>query len=166
MVQKRDWSERRSALQPETWTAHPLGATTWASITPVVLDRFPKVNRVKDRAGWTDEVAAIIAEACRRIGLPEPLGIDIDTTCWQLGSPRAVGKRRRLRGQNGTDGGDAAMGDGFPFYPPKGTNTPRPQVHVRLQFAEPVVAPLLLGAGRYLGYGVCKPLNTRGGTGR
>lgn len=154
-VKKRGWSERRGTLQPEMWTAHPKGATVWASVTPVVLDRFPKADRVKDRAGWTDEVAGIIAEACRRIGLPEPAGIDIDTTCWHRGGQRAVAKRRPLRGYDVTD---AALGDGFPFCPAKGGKASRPQVHVWLEFAEPIIGPVLLGAGRYLGYGLCKPL--------
>jgi CRISPR-associated protein Csb2 len=158
-LKKRDWSEPRRTLQPETWTAHPKGAKTWASVTPVVLNRFPKVDRVKDRVGWTDEVAGILAEGCRHIGLPEPSGIDIDTTCWHRGGPRATGKRRALRRHNGTDGGDAALGEGFPFYPAKSANASRPQVHVWLQFAQPVAGPVLLGAGRFLGYGLCKPLN-------
>lgn len=155
-VKKGDWTEWRGTLQPKTWTAHPAGATKWASVTPVVLDRFPKADRAKDRAAWTDEVASIIAGACTRIGLPDPVGIDIDTTCWHRGGPRAVGKRRPLRGAIGTD---AALGDGFPFYPAKGSNASRPQVHVWLAFAEPVVGPILLGAGRYQGYGLCKPVN-------
>jgi CRISPR-associated protein Csb2 len=163
IIKKRDWTERRETLQPETWTAHPNGATTWASVTPVVLDRFPKTDRVKDRAAWTDEVAAIIAEACTRIGLPRPMGIDINTTCWHRGSPRAIGKRRSLRGAIGMD---AALGDGFPFYPAKDTNASRPQVHVRLEFAQPIIGPVLLGAGRYMGYGLCKPMNELKETGR
>ena len=163
-LKKRDWSEQRGTLDPDTWTAHPKGATAWASVTPVVLDRFPKADRMKDRAGWTEEAAAIIADSCGRIGLPEPVAIDLDTTCWHRGSPRAVGKRRSLRGQHGTGKGDASLGDGFPFYSPKGANASRPQVHVWLTFAEPVVGPVLLGAGRYLGYGLCKPWN--GGAGR
>jgi CRISPR-associated protein Csb2 len=157
-VKKRDWSERRGTLQPETWTAHSTGAKSWASVTPVVLDQFPKTDRVKDRAAWTDEVVTIIAQACTRIGLPQPVGIDIDTTCRHLGGPRAVGKRRPLRGHDGTD---AALGDGFPFYPAKGGNASRPQVHVWLEFAEPIVGPVLLGAGRYQGYGLFKPLEVR-----
>ncbi len=154
-VRKRDWTERRGTLQPETWTAHPKGVTTWASVTPVVLDRFPKADRAEDRVAWTDEVAAIIAGACTRIGLPSPVGIDIDTTCWHRGGPRAVGKRRPLRGAVGTG---ASLGDGFPFYPPKGAKASRPQVHVWLEFAQPVVGPILLGTGRYQGYGLCKPV--------
>lgn len=165
-VKKREWSERREALQPETWTAHPKGETVWASATPVVLDRFPKSDRIKDRAGWTDEVKGIIAEACKRIGLPEPADVDIDTTCWQRGCDRAVGKRRPLRQGTAARQGTASLGDGFPFYPAKGTNAPRPQVHVWLAFDRPVLGPILIGAGRYLGYGLCKPLIETRGAGR
>jgi CRISPR-associated protein Csb2 len=157
-VTKRDWTETRSALQPETWTGHLGGAETWASVTPVVVDRFPKADRAKDREAWTDEVAVIIVKACTRIGLPEPVCIDIDTTSWHRGSPRAVSKRRPLRGHGGAaSDADAALGDGFPQFPAKGASASRPQVHVWLHFAEPVVGPVLLGAGRYLGYGLCKP---------
>jgi len=157
-VQKRDWMEPRDTLQPETWTADPSGASTWASATPVVLDRFPKADRSEDRVGWTEEVAEIIRHSCVRIGLPEPVGVDIDTTSWHRGAPRAVAKHRRLRGQAVASSGQAAtLGDGFPAYPPKGTNAPRPQVHLWLQFDQPVVGPILLGAGRYRGYGLLKP---------
>lgn len=156
---KSDWSERRDTLQPGTWTAHPTtGATTWASVTPVVLDKFPRKDRSKDRSGWLEEVAGIVATACGRIGLPDPESIDIGTTCWHRGAVRAIGKRRRLRGQSVPGGQtDAPLGDGFSPYPPKGTNAPRVQVHVWLRFSEPVVGPVLLGAGRFQGYGLCKP---------
>lgn len=168
-VQKTDWQEQRSTLQPAQWTAAgrnpdaPKGATTWASVTPVVLDRFPKGDRLDParRPAWEEEVRRIVRDACTRIGLPAPdvEQIDIDTTCWHRGSPRAVVKRRPLRGQLGMTGrADAALGDGFPPYPPKGTNASRPQVHVFIRFPQPVIGPVLLGAGRYLGYGLCKPV--------
>ena len=56
-VQKRDWQEQRDALQPRQWTAtggtHArYGVTTWASVTPVVLDRFPKANRSDLPNAW------------------------------------------------------------------------------------------------------------------
>lgn len=156
-LQKRDWSEHRRTLTPETWTAHPNGATTWASVTPVVLDRFPKADPLEQGYAWRCKVAEIAA-ACERIGLPRPSAIDLDTTSWHRGSPRAVTKRRPLRGHSTTTTATASLGDGFPNYPAKGTNAPRPQVHVWLHFAEPVVGPILLGAGRFLGYGLCKPL--------
>jgi CRISPR-associated protein Csb2 len=158
-VLKRGWNEKRWTLAGETWTAHHRGAVTWASVTPVVLDRFPKSDRLKDRLAWTHEVVEIVVAACARIGLPEPCAVDIDTTSWHLGSPRAACKRRLLRGHAGisTEGG-AIHGDGFPPFPVRGTNSPRPQVHVWLRFSEPVIGPVLLGAGRYLGYGLCSPL--------
>lgn len=165
VVVKRDWTETKQALSPETWTGQPRtedgrgGADRWASVTPVVLDRFPKSDRLEDRPAWTQEVAEIIYAACVRIGLPPPVNIDIDTTSWHLGSPQATCKRRPLRGiTDGSKDAGAAFGDGFPPFPARGTNAPRPQVHVWLRFAEPVVGPILLGAGRYLGYGLCKPL--------
>ncbi len=160
VVVKRDWAETRQALAQEALTGDDRGgADIWASITPVVLDRFPKSIRLEDRSAWTREVVEIISAACVRIGLPAPADIDIDTTSWQLGSPRATCKRRPLRGAtSGSREVGAALGDGFPPFPARGTNVPRPQVHVWLRFAEPVVGPILLGAGRYRGYGLCKPL--------
>lgn len=155
-----NWDETRRSLTPETWTTSPHGARVWASVTPIVLDRFPKANRTKDRAGWEQEVGEVLAGACERIGLPRPASVDIDTTCWHVGSPRAVCKHRRLR--NGQSG-DAPFGDGFPAYPLKGTDSARPQVHAWIEFDEPVVGPVLLGAGRYRGYGLCKPIEPRGG---
>ena len=53
----------------------------------------------------------------------------------------------------------AKLGDGFPPYMLKGARAAKPQVHVFLRFAEPVVGPVLLGAGRFLGYGLFKPLD-------
>ena len=113
---------------------------------------------MKDRAEWSAEVAEIICEACGRIGLPRPIAVDIDTTSWHVGSPRALVKYRWLRGQGSVEPKqNAAIGDGFPLYPAKNSNASRPQVHVWLGFAEPVVGPILLGAGRYRGYGLLKP---------
>ncbi|HBL44103.1 MAG TPA: type I-U CRISPR-associated protein Cas5/Cas6 [Planctomycetaceae bacterium] len=156
---RREWSDPRFSLQPESWTANPRGATTWGSVTPVVLDRFPKSDRLKDRVGWNEEVAETVKRACMRIGLPEPREVDLDTTSWLQGVPCATGKRRRLRnGNDGVSPADAALGDGFPAFPAKGTNASRPQIHVCLRFAQPVVGPVLIGAGRYLGYGLLKPL--------
>jgi CRISPR-associated protein Csb2 len=170
IVRKRDWEESRYTLSPEAWTATQpragggLGARCWATVTPVVLDRFPKADRHQpgQREEWEDEVRAMVKAACVRIGLPEPEMVDVDTTSWHLGSPRAVCKRRPLRGHQDTRGPtDAALGDGFPTYPARGDKGSRPQLHVWLRFPEPVIGPMLLGAGRYMGYGFCKPWEPR-----
>jgi len=105
------------------------------------LDRFPKTDREKDRAGWHEEVCEIVAKSCENIGLPEPIEIDIDKTSWHLGAPRA-----------------RPGGGGFPLIPDRSGSPSRYQVHVWLRFERPVIGPVLIGAGRYRGYGLCKPL--------
>lgn len=154
---KTDSSEQRRALLSESWTAFPNGSEVWASTTPVVLDRFPKTDRAKDREGWLNEVAVIIANSCEQIKLPRPVAVEVDTTSWLRGVPRAIAKQRRLRGHAGSHN-VARLGDGFPAYPAKGTNASRPQVHVRLVFGQKVVGPISIGAGRFFGYGFCKPI--------
>lgn len=157
-LSKREWSEPRKGLKPEAWSAHPQGARTWASVTPVVLDGFPKEDRRRDCWAWNNEVLAMLVKACERIGLPEPAQIEFGTTSWHQGSPRATQKRRPLRGHPELIDASASLGDGFPPFPAKATTGIRPQFHVWLRFAEPVIGPILLGAGRFLGYGLCKPV--------
>jgi CRISPR-associated protein Csb2 len=161
-MMKRDWSDSRHTLKPETWTSYPEGSRTWASVTPLVLDGFPKEDRTHNRSDWNSEILAMLVKACQRVGLPEPNSIDFGTTSWHRGSPRASQKRRPLRGHPEVEHGTAGLGDGFPAYAAKATTGIRPQFHVRLSFAEPVVGPIVIGAGRFLGYGVFKPLSGGG----
>lgn len=126
------------ALRTETWTN---SSEVWASVSPVVLDQHPKSDPRKNRVAFLDEVAAIISASCRRIGLPDPVEIDIDKTSWHLGAPRAK-----------------PGPDGFPLMPQRPGGPNRRQVHVWLRFDRPVIGPVLLGAGRYRGYGLCRPI--------
>lgn len=128
------------SLQPETITAGASGSTTWASVTPIVLDRHPKTDYAKDRTGWIEEVSEIIATSCERIGLPRPIEIDIDKTSWHRGAPRAK-----------------PGPDGYPLMPQRPGGPNRRQIHAWLRFDRPVQGPVLLGSGRYHGYGLCKP---------
>ncbi len=147
-------AEPPQTLKSDTWTKE---GDTWASITPVVLDRFPKASRTNDRLAWEAEVQQIIAQSCSRAGLPVPLEIDIDTTSWHTGSPRAYPKVTRRSGEASDDRG-RHIGDGFVTMPARSGKPSRPQIHVYLRFGIPVRGPVLLGAGRFLGYGMCKPL--------
>ncbi|MDV6029423.1 MAG: type I-U CRISPR-associated protein Cas5/Cas6 [Phycisphaera sp. RhM] len=143
--------EPPQALRVETWT---LPSRRWESVTPVVLDRYPKTDRRKDLLGWRTEVAETICRSCEFVGVPRPTAIDIDTTAFQQGVPRATQKqvpgtsRRTRRG----------AGDGFRPLPTRQGKPARPQIHVRLQFESPVAGPILIGAGRFLGYGLLKPV--------
>jgi CRISPR-associated protein Csb2 len=108
-------------LQPITWIRP---SRRWASVTPVVLHRYPRRH---------ESATEIIAQSCQYAGLPLP--IEIITT---PASP-FVG-----------------VADGREFRDVAG----RPHTHVILEFDRAVEGPLLLGAGRYKGYGLCRPLET------
>lgn len=127
------------ALQGQTWTGP---SRSWATVTPIVLDRHPKADYGKQRDQWVQEVSRIIAASCKRQGLPEPIGIDVDKTCWHRGAPRAIPGKC-----------------GFALMPTKAGQPARQQVHAWLRFDQAVEGPLLLGAGRYRSYGMCKPLS-------
>jgi CRISPR-associated protein Csb2 len=139
------WTLRREerslppiALRSATWCG---SSSVWASVTPVVLDRHPKHDPRTERVQWRDEVAASIIQSCERQGLPRPELVDVDKTSWHRGAPRS-------RPGPG----------GMPWLPGKEGAAPRQQVHVVIQFPCEVQGPLLLGAGRFRGYGVFKPL--------
>jgi len=121
------------SLRTPAWTAHPDGATHWASVTPVSFDRHPKA---KDRAAYQHACADMIRRACRHTGLPDPREVIVTAISPHPGAPPAHAFPRLQR----KDGGE------------------RRQAHVILVFDEPVCGPVLLGAGRYRGYGVCRPL--------
>jgi CRISPR-associated protein Csb2 len=124
-------------LRAEAWTAHPNGATHWSTVTPVVFDRHPKA---KDKAAYQREVAEMIATSCTRIGLSAPREVIVTPVSTHLGVPPAHAFPR-LRRKDGSE---------------------RRHAHAIVVFDEPVRGPVLLGAGRYRGYGVCRPIGEGG----
>ncbi len=121
-------------LRPETWTAHPQGATHWSTVTPVVFDRHPKG---KDKTEHQQETARMIAEACTRIGLSKPREVIVTQVSAHVGVPPSFA----FPGFKRKDGSD------------------RRHTHAILVFDDPVCGPVLIGAGRYRGYGVCRAMN-------
>ncbi|MBK8018129.1 MAG: type I-U CRISPR-associated protein Cas5/Cas6 [Betaproteobacteria bacterium] len=49
----------------------------------------------------------------------------------------------------------------YPPWPGRPGRTSRVRVHADIQFSSPVEGPLLLGAGRYFGLGLCLPVENR-----
>jgi CRISPR-associated protein Csb2 len=125
-----DREDRPQALRPETWTssspARP--SARFASVTPVVLDRYPKAG---------GDAESTIVQACKRIGLPKPVEVIVSRAPLFAGVPHAAAFPPLLSGPNGTK---------------------RYHTHAVIRFAEPVCGPVLIGAGRYRGYGFCRPL--------
>lgn len=124
---------RQASLRPEVWTAAPGGATTWATVTPVVLDRHPKGRNGGAMAQQTKE---ILADACINIGLPRPVAVEFGPVSILRGVPHA----RDFPPLRRKDGSAANY------------------MHAVFEFDRPVIGPVLLGAGRYRGYGLCRPV--------
>lgn len=139
VLERVDWGEHRSVgLRPATW-CRP--SRRWATATPIALDRHPGDLHDPDpgrRRRAFDEATESVAESVVRIGLPRPAEIDVVRSCVLSGTakPRT-----------------------FPRFPASSDRPQRMLVHARLTFAEPVGGPLLLGAGRFFGLGLCRPVD-------
>jgi len=125
--------ERGAMLRPDTWTAWDQGATTWATVTPFVFDQHPKA---KERGAYGQEAAELVRKACQRAGLPQPVAVSVGAVSAHQGVPHT----RQFPRLGRKDG------------------SLRRHLHVTIQFAEPVIGPVVVGAGRFRGYGLCKPL--------
>ena len=101
---------------------------TWASVTPVVLHHYPK-KRDKD-------VERIVKEAFVSALLPEPEVVMV----------------RRISAFTG-----AGHAMSMPAFTEGGAKMCRHQVHVWARFAQPVSGPMLVGRGRFRGYGLFRP---------
>ncbi|MFN7925865.1 MAG: type I-U CRISPR-associated protein Csb2 [Bryobacteraceae bacterium] len=118
-----------STLKPETWKWL---AKKFRSVTPILLDRYPKKRLPPE---------AILLESCQRAGLPEPVMIEHSPHSMVQGVP-PVNKFRLQREKD---------------------EPPRWAVHADIEFAEPVRGPVILGAGRFFGLGLMRPVRAEGG---
>ena len=115
-------------------------ARVWASVTPIVLDRHLKRND-------DSEIREIVAGACENVGLPRP-----DPDRIQTGKHSAV------------DGAPPARRSaGAPPWAnwnvPESLDT-RSLVHAVIDFGCKTAGPVLLGAGRFTGLGLCRGLGS------
>lgn len=119
-------------LRMETWTGP---AQRWASVTPVVLDRhFDGPDK------WA-RAAESVKTACERVGLPRPLEVLLHPVSLLEGVPRS---------------------NEFPLLRRKKDGGRMHHAHAVIVFGEDVQGPVLVGAGRFRGYGLCRPLRLRG----
>ncbi|MEI9892726.1 MAG: type I-U CRISPR-associated protein Csb2 [Chthoniobacter sp.] len=104
----------------------------WATVTPIVFDGYPR-----ERDGRRP--AEILTESCARIGLPVPTKIELSGFSKFLGVPGVHEFRTRRRD----------------------TDPPRPATHAVLHFDHPIRGPVIIGAGRFFGLGLCRPFNSK-----
>lgn len=134
-LRRVELSEKVS-LHPERW-CRP--APRFVTATPIALDRNPG-NLRSNQQGATHKASIdaqrSIALACERIGLPQPISVEISMAPLLSGAQPA---------------------HSFLPWPGLPGRTSRVLVHADIRFGEPVRGPVLLGAGRYFGLGLCLP---------
>lgn len=129
------------SLRPGTW-CRP--ARRFVTATPIALDRNPgnlRSNQQRTAHKASIEAQRSIAIACERIGLPRPLSVEISITPLLSGAQPA---------------------HSFLPWPGLPGRTKRVLVHADIRFAKPLRGPVLLGAGRYFGLGLCLPTSEEG----
>lgn len=115
-------------LRADAWTR---SSRLWASATPVGLDRH-----FDGRDRW-EKAAESVKDGCERIGLPRPREVLLHSVSLIEGVPHA---REFPHIKRKSDGGRVHHS------------------HAVLVFEDPVSGPVLIGAGRYRGYGLFRPM--------
>ncbi len=138
-VRRLEDEARPATLDLHSWTRP---SRTWCSVTPVALDRHPGPLGARDARKRLEAVARAtrtVEAAVQRVGLPRPIRVGFESDPLLAGS---------------------ASARSFGRFPADPARNPLALTHVRLEFAEPVRGPLLVGAGRYLGLGLFRPVQT------
>ena len=120
-------------------------------MTPMVFGHY--LRKIDDR-----RTSKIVADACQAIGLPRPAKVQVSTTSMVSGVPQSyvfpslssAGKPVWVRYRNGKYLVPRQLSDG---------STVRMRYHIALEFEQAVVGPVIVGAGRYYGMGLCVPVN-------
>lgn len=141
-------SERLNSLQPQRYLRR---SKYWASMTPMVFGHY--LRKIDDRRTFK-----IVADSCEASGLPRPVNIRVSTTSMVSGVPQSyvfpslssAGKPVWVRYRNGKHLIPRKLSDG---------STVRMRYHIALEFEEPVSGPVIVGAGRHYGMGLCVPIN-------
>ena len=115
-------------------------ARTFATVTPIVFDRHLKAKG----AARQEEIATQIAAACRNAGLPEPEAVVADKHSALEGAPAAY---------------PSAKSPPWMRWRQPPSLASRQLTHAVIRFAQPVQGPVILGAGRFIGLGLCRPLD-------
>ena len=127
-------------LQRHVWSCE---AQRWISATPIALPRHPgrlSGGTIAARAkAWRSAEEAVVV-SCEHVGLPAPVNMHLSL------SPLIRGARH--------------VRDCPPFQRRgrQGGWIRRQLVHADLTFAEPIHGPLILGAGRFAGLGLMRPI--------
>lgn len=126
------------SLRPGVWRRPE---RLWASATPMALPKHPgrlsKGTPAARSKAWKAAEQAVV-DSCKHVGLPEPAAVEVSFT------PFIPGARSASR---------------YPVFKQSGNSKQlRLLIHAFITFDTPVTGPLLIGAGRYLGLGLMRPI--------
>jgi len=127
-----------------------LNATRWCTsssrfitATPIALDRHPgnlRSNFARTANKAAAEAEAAISDACEWIGLPRPSSVSVSL------APLLPGAQHVQQ---------------YSPWPPRPGKTRRARIHAEIVFSQMVRGPVLIGAGRHFGLGLCLPIPER-----
>jgi CRISPR-associated protein Csb2 len=127
----------KAALDPMRWCR---ASTRFITATPIALDKNP--GNLRSTQDATARKAALeaqrtISDACLRVVGARPSSVEVSL------APLLTGSQHVRH---------------FQPWPGRPGRTPRVRVHADIRFESPVSGPLLLGAGRFFGLGLCLPV--------
>lgn len=132
-VFQRTVQPERKTMRAETWTRP---AKVWETVTPIALDRNPKFFGHPDlekHEKAVEQAVQAVWKACRDQGLePEHVEVSRRPFFKESADAKAFGR--------------VSLGGLQRFL-----------IHARITFAHPVGGPVVLGAGRFFGMGLCIP---------
>lgn len=136
-VHRVDISAKKS-LSTELWCR---SSTRFITATPIALDKNP--GNLRSNQHHTAHKAALeaqrsISESCLRVVGARPVSVEVSL------APLLNGAQHVRQ---------------FLPWPSRPGLTPRVRVHADVRFEIPVRGPVLLGAGRYFGLGLCLPVD-------
>lgn len=128
------------SLRHGTWGGQ---SRQWATATPIALPRHPgglTRGTAESRAKAWGAAGSSVADTCVHVGLPKPSVVNVSL------NPFIAGAHPIAR------------------FPPFVQNGPggeirRQLVHALVTFESPVAGPIILGAGRFMGLGLMRPVN-------
>jgi CRISPR-associated protein Csb2 len=119
--------------RPEGRRQQSLKSFTWIGPARVWATVTPVMLPQFPRRDLTQE--EVIAQACVDAGYPRPVAVRVSFAPLVRGVPHS--RAFHVKPRNG--------------------RPPRPLTHAEVEFPVPVRGPVLIGAGRYSGYGTCRP---------
>ena len=127
----------KASLDPMKWC---VASTRFVTATPIALDKNP--GNLRSNLDGAARKAALeaqstIEDSCLRVTGIRPVSVEVSQ------APLLTGAQHVRN---------------FLPWPGRPGRTPRVRVHADIRFEIPVKGPLLLGAGRFFGLGLCLPV--------